>query len=84
MSELQINGSTPIAYRIDDLVRVSGIGRTKIYEALKAGQLRAHKSGKRTLIPAESARDFIARLPVYAPQSAIVGSVAPSSKTEVS
>lgn len=41
----------PIAYRMEDAVRVSGIGRTKLYSLVKSGELRVTKVGKRTLVP---------------------------------
>jgi hypothetical protein len=59
----------PFAYRIDEFVRLSGIGRTKVYEALKKGNLTAVKCGARTLILEESARRFLSALPPYHPQT---------------
>jgi excisionase family DNA binding protein len=44
--------------------RVAGIGRTKIYEAISDGRLKARKFGKRTLILRADLQDFLARLPV--------------------
>ena len=35
---------------VPEASHVSGIGRTKLYEAIGAGQLEARKYGKRTLI----------------------------------
>jgi excisionase family DNA binding protein len=52
-----------IAHSIADAVRVSGIGRTTLYELIGAGKLDARKVGNRTLIPADSLRSYIARLP---------------------
>ena len=42
---------------------VSGIGRTKLYEAIGAGQLEARKYGKRTLILRDDLRRFLTSLP---------------------
>jgi excisionase family DNA binding protein len=44
--------------------RVAGIGRTKIYEAISAGRLKARKFGKRTLILRTDLREFLANLPM--------------------
>jgi excisionase family DNA binding protein len=44
--------------------RVAGIGRTKIYEAIAEGSLKARKYGKRTLILRDDLRQFLSRLPV--------------------
>jgi excisionase family DNA binding protein len=41
-----------------------GPGRTKTYEELKSGRLRARKIGKRTVITEDDAEDWLQRLPV--------------------
>ena len=51
--------SEPLAYSIADSVRVSSIGKTKLYALIKAGQLQARRIGGRTLIPAASLRALI-------------------------
>ncbi len=56
---------TPIALTISDAVKVSGISRTSIYEALKRGDLTALKAGRRTLIRHAELEAFMAGLPVY-------------------
>lgn len=50
----------PLAYSIADAVRVSSIGRTRLYQIINAGKLEVRKIGKRTLIPAASLRALIA------------------------
>lgn len=50
----------PLAYSIADAVRVSAIGRTRIYALINEGRLKATKIGKRTLIPAASLKALIA------------------------
>ena len=49
----------PLAYSIADSIRVSSIGKTKLYALIKAGQLQARRIGGRTLIPAASLRALI-------------------------
>ena len=49
---------------IRDFGRSYGIGHTKIYEEINAGRLRALKVGKRTLISADAAEDWLNALPV--------------------
>jgi hypothetical protein len=46
------------------------VGRTKAYEEINAGRLRARKSGKRTIIAVDDAEDWLNRLPVL--QEALV------------
>jgi len=44
------NTDQPIAYTVDRALEALGIGRTKFYEEIKAGRLKAKKVGKRTLV----------------------------------
>jgi excisionase family DNA binding protein len=53
----------PLAHTIKAACQVSGLGRTTIYAALKAGSLSARKSGRRTLILAHDLEDFLNKLP---------------------
>jgi excisionase family DNA binding protein len=52
-----------LAHTIADAAKVSGLGRTSLYELIGAGKIEARKAGNRTLIPAESLRAYIASLP---------------------
>jgi excisionase family DNA binding protein len=51
------------AMSVRDFGRNYGIGRTKIYEEINAGRLRALKVGNRTLISADAAEDWLNALP---------------------
>jgi excisionase family DNA binding protein len=51
---------------VSEASSVAGLGRTKIYEAIGDGSLRARKYGKRTLILRDDLRQFLASLPVSA------------------
>jgi hypothetical protein len=53
----------PIAAAIPDACRVSGLSRSEIYRRLAAGDIRAVKSGARTLILVDSLRAHLASLP---------------------
>ncbi|MCS3498670.1 excisionase family DNA binding protein [Bradyrhizobium japonicum] len=48
---------------ISEASAVAGIGRTKVYEAIATGSLKARKCGKRTLILRDDLRQFLASLP---------------------
>ena len=48
---------------IAEACAVAGIGRTKIYQAITDGSLKARKCGKRTLILRDELRHFLASLP---------------------
>jgi excisionase family DNA binding protein len=54
------------ALSIAQACAVAGIGRTKIYQAIATGSLKARKCGKRTLVLRDDLRDFLASLPVAA------------------
>lgn len=49
----------PLAYSVNEACRVSSLGRTRLYELIAEGRLRARKIGNRTLIPASSLRALI-------------------------
>lgn len=54
----------PIAAPISDACRMSGLSRSEIYRRLATGDIRAVKSGSRTLILLDSLRAHLASLPV--------------------
>jgi excisionase family DNA binding protein len=56
---------TPIAVTIPEAVKLSGMSRTSIYEALKRRDLTARKAGRRTLIWFADLDAYLARLPEY-------------------
>jgi len=59
-----------MAYTVEDAARVASLGRTALYAEIKAGRLRAHKIGRRTVILAASLRDWLESLPAIGAQSA--------------
>jgi hypothetical protein len=52
-----------LAYSLDHFCEMSDIGRTKAYELIRTGKLRAKKLGSKTLILAEDADRGLASLP---------------------
>ena len=54
----------PIAVPVLEAVRLSGISRSELYRRLAAGDIRAVKSGSRTLIVMDTLRGHIEKLPV--------------------
>lgn len=61
------------ALSIQKVQEISGLGRTKIYELLKSGDLPAKKLGKRTLVLQSDLDAFLSGLDSYAPQQEDAG-----------
>jgi hypothetical protein len=55
--------AAPLAYTIDDFVKAVGVGRSKVYEEIRLGRLRARHIGRRTVIIDSDARAYLASLP---------------------
>jgi excisionase family DNA binding protein len=53
----------PLALTIHEAVRISGLSRSEIYRRLSNGNVKAVKSGSRTLILMDSLRAHLASLP---------------------
>lgn len=51
--------SRPLAVRIREACRLTGIGRSKLYELIAAGEIEVIKVGTITLIPTESLQSFV-------------------------
>lgn len=55
----------PIFVTIPRAVEATGFSRTRIYDALKSGDLTAKKAGRRTLISFADLQAYLASLPEY-------------------
>jgi excisionase family DNA binding protein len=62
---------TPAAMTITEFREWSRMSRTRIYEELSRGTLRAIKVGRRTLITADAANTWLAAQPRYAHSGAV-------------
>lgn len=59
-----------LAYTIDEAVEAGAGGRTKVYEAINAGTLKAKKRGSRTVILAADLSRYLESLPDFHEQAA--------------
>ena len=53
---------------VKDFCEIAGCGRTKFYDSLKLGELKAVKYGKRTFVRRADLEDWLASLRPYAAQ----------------
>lgn len=56
-----LQSSEPICVRVNDAARLIGVGRTKLYELIAAGEVDTVKFGKATRVLTGSLHDFIRR-----------------------
>jgi len=54
-----------LAYSPDEAAAETSFGLARIYQAMNAGELKARKSGKRTVIPHDELVSWLANLPPY-------------------
>lgn len=59
------------AYSLPEVVKLTSLGRSKIYENIASGDLRAVKLGKRTLILSEDLDAFLKNLPAVVQPSTV-------------
>ena len=55
------NGAEPLAVRIPDAVRMTGIGRSKLYELIASGDLETIKVGRCTLVTIDALKALLAK-----------------------
>lgn len=48
-----------LMYRLDECPQILGIGRTKVFEAIKSGQLETVMYGRRRLVTAAALEAFV-------------------------
>lgn len=53
----------PITYSVAEAMRITGMGKTSIYKAIKEGHITPSKWGSRTLIPHDQLMSFLDALP---------------------
>ena len=57
----------PLAVPIAEAARLSGVGRSTIYNEISNGNLQAHKVARRTIVKMEDLRTWIAGRDPYLP-----------------
>ena len=58
------------AYTVNEFLAAFGVGRTRFYELINSGELKAHKSGARTIVRGEDAQAWLDSLPAIGPKQA--------------
>jgi excisionase family DNA binding protein len=59
--------NAPLCYNIAEACSAARAGRTTLYEAIRAGALRAVKRGRRTIVLADDLRHYLENLPAAVP-----------------
>jgi excisionase family DNA binding protein len=55
------NSTVPLSHTIPQAVERTGVGRSKLYEAMRTGDLPIIKVGKRTLVLESDLQDWLHR-----------------------
>lgn len=58
---------TPNAFTVDGFCSAYGVGRSLLYEEIRAGRISVRKAGRRTLIRKEDAQAWLDNLPAMKP-----------------
>lgn len=59
---------SPIAVKFKDAIKISGVGRTSLYDAIRRGELKAIKRGRSTLIMTEELKRWLSSAPEIRPR----------------
>jgi excisionase family DNA binding protein len=62
---MSANGSRPAANTVAEVLRRVGISRTKFYEEINAGRLKARKIGSKTVVLETDLQAYLDALPLY-------------------
>ncbi len=57
-----VDGAAKLAYTVEEAADAAAIGRTSLYRAIKDGELRARKHGRRTVILRADLENFLTKL----------------------
>ena|SRR5437763_16406783 len=60
-------GVMPVAVRMKEATRLSGLNKNEIYDLLKDEKIKAKKAGSKTLIILDSLFEYLKELPPYRP-----------------
>lgn len=54
--------TVPLLYRPEDAAAVLGIGRSKLFQIIRAGEIETVQIGRSRRVPAQALNDYVARL----------------------
>lgn len=60
---------TQLSLSVEEARSATGLGRTKLYQLINSGELKARKIGKRTIILKDDLEDFLNNLQSYASEN---------------
>lgn len=69
VTRLKVLDMTQLSLSIEEARAATGLGRTKLYQLINSGELKARKIGKRTIILKDDLEAFLNNLQSYASEN---------------
>ena len=74
LKTLSIATHTQLGHSVDEVVRISGLGRTLVFSEIKEGRLVARKCGRRTIVLRSDIECWLSHLAMAPGKSVAEGS----------
>lgn len=58
----KVNNDQRLSFTVEAAVGVTGLTRSRLYQAIASGQIKTFKAGRRRMVSRKALEDFIAKL----------------------